>query len=81
MHDQDMKNGCTKVYLPYALEKKFPGASADLRWQSLFLSSSLSLDPSSKIERRHHISKDFLQRDLNKAMADPDLIKEEVVTL
>jgi hypothetical protein len=34
-HEQDLAEGHGAVYLPYALERKYPGAARDWSWQSM----------------------------------------------
>lgn len=36
LHDEDLAAGFGRVYLPNALEKKYPNAAAELGWQYLF---------------------------------------------
>ena len=36
LHRQDLARGGGKVYLPFALERKYPNAARDLMWQYLF---------------------------------------------
>ena len=43
------------VYLPYALEAKYPRAGQSWAWHWVFPSPTLSVDPRSGIERRHHL--------------------------
>lgn len=76
VHSQDLKHGCGHVYLPYALERKYPNASKDFKWQYLFPSERISLDPRSGIKRRHHFSKDYLQRAIKKAIAKTGINKK-----
>ncbi len=33
LHQQDLGNGRGRVYLPYALDRKYPNAAAEWRWQ------------------------------------------------
>lgn len=35
MHDQDLASGCGSVKLPGALNRKYPNAACDWRWQGL----------------------------------------------
>jgi integrase len=42
------------VYLPGALEKKYPNAGTERAWFWLFPSQSLSVDPRTHTVRRHH---------------------------
>ena len=36
MHKKDIKDGFGTVYLPYALERKYPSAKSETKWQFLF---------------------------------------------
>jgi len=47
LHDEDLSAGFGQVYLPNALEKKYPNASRELIWQYLFPAPKRSLDPRS----------------------------------
>jgi len=49
------------VYLPEALERKYPNAGKEWRWQYVFPANNLSVDPRSGKVRRHHISGDTVQ--------------------
>ncbi len=62
LHEEDLVAGCGEVYLPYALEKKYPHAARELIWQFLFPASKCSLDPRTGKERRHHLDATGLQR-------------------
>jgi integron integrase len=54
-HEQDLAAGHGAVYLPYALERKYPGAARDWCWQYLFPARDVSTDPRSGVVRRHHV--------------------------
>ena len=62
LHQKDLNNGYGGVYLPYALEKKYPNANKELGWQYIFPASQLSIDKRTGIKRRHHIDESVLQR-------------------
>jgi integron integrase len=68
LHDEDLGRGFGSVYLPYALERKYPNASREWGWQWVFPASSLSVDPRSGLTRRHHASEDGLQRAVKRAI-------------
>jgi hypothetical protein len=34
IHGQDLANGLGRVWLPYALERKYPNAAAEWGWQT-----------------------------------------------
>ena len=56
------------VYMPHALEAKYPRAGQTWAWHWVFPSPTLSTDPRSGIERRHHLYEERLQRALKKAL-------------
>lgn len=68
LHEQDLKEGFGSVYLPYALERKYPNASCEWMWQFVFPSSKRSSDPLTGTIRRHHVSEGTLQRAVTEAI-------------
>ncbi|HIC89023.1 MAG TPA: integron integrase [Anaerolineae bacterium] len=67
VHDQDLARGYGSVYLPYALERKFPNASKEWIWQYIFPAGKLSRDPRTGIVRRHHLHESVVQRAVRQA--------------
>jgi integron integrase len=55
VHIQDLEEGYGSVYLPHALERKYPHADRDWKWQYVFPAGRRGIDPRSGIERRHHL--------------------------
>ena len=55
------------VYLPHALDRKYPSAPFSLSWQYLFPAANWSTDPRSGKCRRHHIGEKSIQRSIKKA--------------
>ena len=74
-HELDVKHGNGEVYLPDALNRKFPNAAKELRWQYLFPASRLSTDPRSGAVRRHHIHETSLQKKIKQAASSANLLK------
>jgi len=68
LHERDLAAGLGQVYLPYALERKYPTASVEWGWQYVFPSDRLSLDPRSGLRRRHHVDESNLQRAVKDAV-------------
>ena len=64
------------VYLPDALERKYPNAGKEWGWQWLFPSRSISVDPRSRKVRRHHIHSNTLQRQIKQAAQKAGLSKQ-----
>jgi len=75
LHEQDLKEGFGSVYLPFALERKFPNANREWRWQYVFSSGNRSADPVSGVIRRHHLHEKNLQRALRKAAFEAQIAK------
>jgi integron integrase len=67
MHHQDLAQGYGSVYLPYALERKYPNAERQWAWQYVFPSGRISKDPRSGIVRRHHLDESGLQKAVKQA--------------
>jgi len=44
-HEQDLEDGFGTVHLPFALARKSPNAARQWRWQYVFPSARLSIDP------------------------------------
>ena len=55
LHEQDLQAGLGDVYLPFALERKYPNAARELGWQYVFPADRISVDPRSGKRRRHHM--------------------------
>lgn len=75
LHQQDMEQGADPVYLPYALEKKYPNAGREFGWQYIFPASKLSTDPITKKYRRHHLDAKALQRKIKQAVRNSGINK------
>jgi integron integrase len=75
LHQEDMERGYGRVYLPYALERKYPNAAAEWVWQWVFPASKISKDPRSGELRRHHASEDMLQAEVRKAAQEAGMAK------
>ena len=75
LHQNDLAAGYGAVYLPYALERKYPNANKEWPWQYLFPSHKLAKDPRSDLIRRHHISESTLQKAVKTAVQTSDINK------
>lgn len=69
VHARDLEEGYGRVYLPYALERKYKNASREWGWQYVFPSHKRSVDPVSREIRRHHFDERNLQRAIKEAAA------------
>jgi integron integrase len=75
LHREDLSKGYGAVYMPYALDKKYPNAGKEWGWQYVFPARSLSVDPHSNVVRRHHADEKSVQRAMKKAVADAGIVK------
>jgi integron integrase len=65
---QDQVDERPGVYMPHALEKKYPKAGTSWAWFWVFPQASVSEDPRSGIVRRHHLYDQTFQRDFKRAV-------------
>jgi integron integrase len=75
LHQADLADGFGEVYLPYALERKYPNAAREWIWQYVFPADRLSVDPRSKKTRRHHCDESALQRAVRNAALETKISK------
>jgi integrase len=68
LHEQDLGAGYGDVFMPMALDRKYPNAGKEWCWQYVFPSIKLSVDPRSQIIRRHHADEKTVQRAVKKAV-------------
>lgn len=76
---QDRRAERAGVYLPHALERKYPEAGKTWQWFWVFPAAGLSIDPRAQVERRHHAQEKPLQRALKKAVNDAGITKPATV--
>src|SRR5208282_4465483 len=74
-HEQDLAEGHGAVYLPYALERKYPGAARDWSWQYFFPARDVSTDPRSGVVRRHHVDPAVVNKAIKVAARQVGLTK------
>ncbi len=74
-HEADTAAGYGQVYLPHALAEKFPHAAGEFRWQYVFPSAKLSIDPRSRVKRRHHAHESAVSRAITAAVRATGMTK------
>jgi integrase len=62
LHQHDLSQGFGRIYVPDALQRKYPHANREWGWQWIFPASQISLDPRSGEHRRYHRHESVLQR-------------------
>jgi len=68
--------GYSGVYMPDALDRKYPNASKSLGWQYLFPASKLSYQPGTGLLRRHHFDESALNKLVKQAALDAKIRKQ-----
>ena len=68
VHDTDLQRGLGRVYLPFALSRKYPNADREFKWQYAFPSRQLSKDPRSGTIRRHHVHESSFAQAMRRAL-------------
>jgi integron integrase len=74
-HESDLQAGGGRVYLPYALARKYPHADVEWGWQFVFPAPSFSVDPRTGERRRHHLHKRGIQRAFHDAARKAGIAK------
>ncbi len=75
IHEKDLGDGFGRVYLPYALKRKYPNADREWHWQYVFPASKRSDDPRSGEVRRPHLYPQTFQRAVKRAIKDAGINK------
>jgi integron integrase len=75
MFERDRADGVGTVYLPYALDRKYPSAESEWGWQYVFGADRPSVDPRSGKRRRHHVDESCVQRAVRMALRESGVHK------
>jgi integron integrase len=67
LHQKDLSLGFGSVYMPFALERKYPSAHKQWIWQYAFPAATRYTDSETGVTRRHHIHETALQRAIRDA--------------
>lgn len=73
IHERDLAEGFGSVYMPYALNRKYPQAANSWGWQYVFPATKRSIDPRSNVVRRHHMDETTVQRAVKIAVRKADI--------
>lgn len=74
-HDTDLAAGYGSVFMPNALERKYPKAATSWAWQYVFPSQQNSIDPRSSTKQRHHIHVSSIQGAIRTASKRANILK------
>ncbi len=79
LHEKDLAAGYGEVWLPNALDRKYPKAAREFGWQFTFPSIKLSPDHISGKIRRFYISPKTIQNTMSKAVKKAGIVKHATV--
>ena len=68
VHERDIADGWGRVVLPDALDRKYPNAPAEWRWQWVFPQATRWKDTRTGQQGRHHVHETVLQRAVKEAV-------------
>ena len=75
LHEQDLNQGYGSVWLPFALNRKYPNADKQWIWQWIFPSTRRIQNPDTKTWQRYHLHESGLQKALKQATRTAHLTK------
>ncbi len=75
IHQKDLEEGFGKVALPNQLEKKYPTAAKELKWQWLFPQKNRWKNKETGEEGRWHLDESLLQKAVKKAVLEAGINK------
>ena len=75
VHQRDLAQGFGAVWLPGALDAKYPGAPRQWGWQWIFPSTQRSADPRTGKMHRHHLNEASIQKAMALAARRAGILK------
>ncbi len=75
LHAEDLAQGYGEVYMPDALNRKYPSAASETAWQFLFPATRVGKDPRSDVIRRHHLHPTALSKQIRRAVKQAGINK------
>ena len=75
VHEKDLADGWGRVLMPDALDRKYPNAPTDWRWQWVFPQVNRWRNAKTGQQGRHHIDEALLQRAVRDAVTRAGLTK------
>jgi len=74
-HEKDLADGWGRVQMPAALDRKYPNAPAEWRWQWVFPQENRWTNPKTKEQGRHHIDESLVQKAVRETVSKAGLTK------
>jgi len=75
VHEKDLADGWGRVSLPGGLERKYPNAPFEWRWQWVFPQKNRWVNAKTKEQGRHHIDETIIQKAVRTAVIRAGLTK------
>jgi len=75
IHELDLAEGYGRVFMPYALERKYPNAAFEWGWQWVFPQQRRWRDPKTGQQGRHHMDESIVQRAVKEAVRRAGIAK------
>ena len=75
VHESDIKDGWGYVQMPYALDRKYPNAPRDWRWQWVFPQEKRWKNTKTGEQGRHHTHETLLQKAVKEAVMKSGIAK------
>ncbi len=75
IHTEDLRRGFGAIWMPFALNRKYPQADKEWKWQYVFPSAKLSPTREDSVVRRHYTSESTIQKAVRDAMKKADINK------
>ena len=75
IHERDLADGRGRVVMPRALDRKYPNAAAEWRWQWVFPQENRWKNTRTGEEGRHHVHESIIQKAVNGAVGKASLTK------
>lgn len=75
IHEADIAKGFGRVFMPYALARKYPGASKEWVWQWIFPQETLWCNKETGERGRHHIDESLVQKSVKDAVTKTGVAK------
>ncbi len=75
IHERDLADGWGRVLLPDAIDRKYPNAPREWRWQWVFPQEKRWKNPKTGEEGRHHVDESLVQKAVRQAVTSAGLTK------
>ncbi len=75
VHEDDLKEGFSGVFMPNRLEVKYKNAPRELTWQWFFPAKELTFVADSNEYRRYHLHETHVQKAIKRAVRESKIIK------